>query len=133
MSQKKKNHVQLKKKKNKYHAQPQKIKRKKKGQRTAQKRGKKKKRQLEEAHVHMHMGIFVNQEKIHPYSVFSPFWGENFLVGTERKHLNPTIYFPSSPPNETHFKKVFFPIFSPKFFIHPISPPNKHNHNDESL
>ena len=79
------------------------------------------------------MGIFVNQEKIHPYSIFSPFWGENFLVGPERKHLNPTIYFPSSPPNETHFKKVFFPIFSPKFFIHPISPPNKHNHNDESL
>ena len=25
--------------------------------------------------------------------VFSPFWGENFLVGLGRKHLNPTIFF----------------------------------------
>ena len=42
------------------------------------------------------------------------------------KHLGATIYFPSSPPNQTHFKKVFLPIFFPKFFIHSISPPNKH-------
>ena len=34
--------------------------------------------------------------------------------------------FPSSPPNQTHSKKVFFPNFSTKFFFHPISPPNKH-------
>ena len=40
--------------------------------------------------------------------------------------LNPTIYFPSSSPNQTHSKKDFLLIFSPKFSIHLISPPNKH-------
>ena len=34
-----------------------------------------------------------------PLSVFSLFWRENFLVGPERKHLSPSIYFPSFPPN----------------------------------
>ena len=58
--------------------------------------------------------------------VFSSFLGENFLVGSRRKYLSLTIYFPSSLSNQTHFKKVFLPIFSPKFSIHPISPPNKH-------
>ena len=42
-------------------------------------------------------------------------FGENILVDRGRKYLNPTIYFPSSPPNQTHSKKVFPPIFSPKF------------------
>ena len=74
----------------------------------------------------VHMGIFVNQEKIHPHLVFSLFWRENILVGSERKHLGPTIYFPSFLSNQTHSKKVFFFIFSPKFFIHHVSPPNKH-------
>ena len=74
----------------------------------------------------MHMGIIVNQEKIHPHSVFSSFWGENILVGPGRKCLGPTIYFPSFLPNQTHSKKVILPIFSPKFSIYPISPPNKH-------
>ena len=72
------------------------------------------------------MGIFVNQEKIHLYSIFSLFWRENILVGPRRKHLDPTIYFPSFLPNQTHSKKVFLPIFSPKFSIHSILPPNKH-------
>ena len=80
-----------------------------------------KKKPLEE-----NMGIFVNQEKIHPYSIFSLFWRENILVGPRRKHLGPTIYFPSFLPNQTHSKKVFLPIFSSKFSIHPILPPNKH-------
>ena len=31
------------------------------------------KRQLDEAHVLMHMGIFCNQEKMQPHSIFSPF------------------------------------------------------------
>ena len=97
---------------------------KKKGNVTAQGKVKKKKK-LEE-----NMGIFVNQEKIHLSSVFSPFQRENILVGLRRKHLGPTTYFPSSLSNQTHTKKVFFPIFfsifSPKFFIYPISPPNKH-------
>ena len=59
--------------------------------------------------------------------VFSLFWGENFLVDPKRKHLNLTIYFSSFSPNQTHFKKVFIPIFSPKFFIHSTSPLNKYN------
>ena len=59
-------------------------------------------------------------------SVFSPFWGENFLVGPGRKHLSPNIYFPSFSPNQTHSKRVFLPIFSPKFSVHSISPPNKY-------
>ena len=42
------------------------------------------------------------------------------------KALGSTIYFPSSPLNQTHSKKVSLPIFSPKFSIHTISPPNKH-------
>ena len=48
------------------------------------------------------------------------------MVGLEKKYLNSIIYFPSPLPNQTHSKKVLFPIFSPKFSIHPISPPNKH-------
>ena len=44
-------------------------------------------------------------------SVFSPFWEENVLVGPRRKHLGPTIYFPSSPPNQTQSKKFSF-LFS---------------------
>ena len=42
--------------------------------------------------------------------VFSPIWGENFLMGLGRKHLGPTIYFLSSPPNQIHSKKFFFPF-----------------------
>ena len=41
-------------------------------------------------------------------SVFSPFWGENILVGPRRKNPDPTIYFPSSPPNQIHSKKFSF-------------------------
>ena len=87
---------------------------------------KKKKSQLDKAHVHMHMGmdIFVNKEKIHLHLVFSPFQDKNILVGPEKKHLGSTIYFPSLPPNQKYSKKKFLPIFSLKFFIHPISPPN---------
>ena len=48
------------------------------------------------------------------------------MVGPRRKHIGPTIYFPFSPPNQTHSKKVFLPIFSPKFSIYLISPSNKH-------
>ena len=58
-------------------------------------------------------------------SVFSLFWRENFLVSPRRKHPSPIISFPFSPPNQTHSKKVFIHIFSPKFSIHPILPPNK--------
>ena len=71
--------------------------------------------------------IFLSIKQPHFFpSVFSPFLGENFLVGLERKHLSSTIYFPSSPPNQTHFKNVFLLIFSSNFSINAISPPNKH-------
>ena len=43
-------------------------------------------------------------------SVFSPFWGENILVGPRRKNPDPTIYFPSSPPNQIHSKNFSFPF-----------------------
>ena len=43
-------------------------------------------------------------------SVFSPFRGENILVGPRRKNSDPTIYFPSSPPNQIHSKKFSFPF-----------------------
>ena len=49
-----------------------------------------------------------------PFPVFSPFWRENFLMGPRRKYLDSTIYFPFSPPNQTHYKKVSLPIFSKK-------------------
>ena len=61
-----------------------------------------------------------------PLLVFSLFLGENFFVDLRRKHLDPINYFPSFLPNQIHFKKVFLSIFSPKFFIHLISPSNKH-------
>ena len=51
--------------------------------------------------------------------VFSPsFWGELF-VGPRRKHLCPTIYFPSSLPNQKHFINVFYFHFSFKIFYPP--------------
>ena len=59
-------------------------------------------------------------------SFFSLFWRENFLVGLGRKYLSPNIYFPSSPPNQTYSKKVFFLIFTSQFSIHYISPSNKY-------
>ena len=66
-------------------------------------------------------------------SVFFSFWRENFLVSLRRKHLGPIIYFPSSLVNQIHSKKVFLFIFSPKFFIYPISPPYKHTLNDKKI
>ena len=59
-------------------------------------------------------------------SIFFPFWRENLLVGLEIKHLSSIIYFFSSPPNPTHFKKFFLLIFCSKFSINSISPTNKH-------
>ena len=54
--------------------------------------------------------------------VFSLFWRENFFVGTHGSyHL-----FSFLPTQPNILKKVFLSIFSPKFFIHLISPPNKH-------
>ena len=105
---------------------PQKKEKKKSNKAMLLAREKKKKRKLEKVHVHMQMVIFVNQKKVHPYSVFSPFWGENILVSPGRKYQGPTIYFPFFLLNQTHSKKVIIPIFSPKFSINPIPHLNKH-------
>ena len=72
------------------------------------------------------MDIFVNQEKMHPHPIFFLFWKENILVGPGSKHMDPIIYFLSFPPNQTHSKKVFLPIFSSKFTI-------KHYLNSEQI
>ena len=45
---------------------------------------------------------------------FSFYFGDNFSVGPKRKYLGPTIYFPSSPPNQTRSKKKNFFLFSLK-------------------
>ena len=54
-------------------------------------------------------------------SVFSPFWRENFLVGLRRKHLDTTIYFPSSPVfiQPITFQNSFHSHFLPKVFYPP--------------
>ena len=44
------------------------------------------------------------------------FWEKTFLVGPRRKHQGLTIYFPFSPPNQTHLKKFSF-IFSLQSFL----------------
>ena len=81
---------------------------------------------MDKAHVQVHKAFLsIKQPHFLPL-VFSLFLGKNFLIGSGRKHLDPTIYFPFSPLNQTYSKKIFLPIFSPKFFIYPISPPNKH-------
>ena len=41
---------------------------------------------------------------------FSLHFGEKTFGDPKRKHLGSTIYFPSSPPNQTHSKKFFFPF-----------------------
>ena len=49
---------------------------------------------------------------------FFLYFGENILVGQGRKYLSPTIYFPSSPPNQT-LQKSFPSYFLSKVF-HPL-------------
>ena len=92
-------------------------------QESAKKKKKKRKRkELYELPICTCTYVFFSIKQLHFLpSVLSPFWGGNFLVG-----LGSTIYFPSSLPNQTHLKKVFILIFSPKFSIHPISPSYKH-------
>ena len=71
-------------------------------------------------HGHFHPKMMSNF-----YLQFSLFWKENFFVGRERKYLvYHLLSFLLTQPNT--LKKVLFPIFSPKFFIYPISPQNKH-------
>ena len=57
---------------------------------------------------------------------FLSIFGRKLFDGHKKKTHGPTIYFPFSPVNQTHSKKIYLPIFFPKFFIHLVSPPNKH-------
>ena len=67
--------------------------------------------------------LFIKQLHFLP-SIFSPFWKENFLVSLKRKHSNPTIYFLSFTPIQTHSKKIFFP-FSLQNFSSPLFHPKQ--------
>ena len=51
---------------------------------------------------------------------------ENFFGGSKEKTPGPHYLFSFLPTQPNTLKKVFLPIFSSKFSIHPISPPNKH-------
>ena len=61
-----------------------------------------------------------------PSTQFFLHFRENILVGLRRKQLDPTNFFPSPHSNQTLTKKVFLSIFSLKFSIYLILPPNKH-------
>ena len=133
MFQKKKNHVQLNQKKKKATCPPtaQEIKKRKKKKSKVQSSGKKRKkinkRKRQRAqHLKKRGGggkkernwtwAFLSIKQLHfLLSVFSLFWGENFLVGLGRKHPNPTIYFPFSLPNQIHSKEFSFPFFLQNF------------------
>ena len=114
MSQKK---SRLVKKKKKPCPNPRKSKEKKMATRQRYCLGEKKK--IKATHVHRR---FVNQEKILPYSVFSLFWGENFLVSLGRKgrkHLNSHYLFSFIPTQPNTFQKSFHSYFLSKVF-HPL-------------
>ena len=77
-----------------------------------------KKKELDELPLCKCTWTFLSIKQPHFFpSIFSSFWGENFLVSPGRKHSN-SIYFPFSSHNQAHSKKNFLPIFSLKFFIH---------------
>ena len=83
-------------------------------------------RKAKQVKLQLYVGIFVQIRcPISPFNFLSIL--ERTLFGGPReKTPRPTIYFPSSLSNQTHSKKVFIPIFFPKFFFHLTSPPNKY-------
>ena len=122
---KNKNHVPKKitsslktKKQNNYYThnpgnQTKKKKRKKKA--TSREREKKKNKKKGRGNVPKKTQKIKRKEE----TVFSPFEGENFLVGSRIKYPGPTIYFSFSAPHQIHSKKVFLPIFFSKIFCLP--------------
>ena len=84
---------------------------------TKPKRKKKRKRQrIGQAHVQVHMGVFIIYLSNSFHSVFFIFWRENILLGPGRKHLDLTYqFFSLLSPDQTPTKKVFILIFSSKF------------------
>ena len=63
-------------------------------------------------------------------SVFSSFWRE-FFGGLGEKISGPHHLFSFLITQPNTLNIVFLPIFSPKFSIHPISPPNKYTLRDQ--
>ena len=93
---------------------PNKSKKKKKEEKVASRRKEKEKQSNMEKPC---TWAFLSKNDVQFFpSIFSPFWRENVLVGQGEKHLDPTIYFPFSPPNQTHSKKFYFP-FSLQSFL----------------
>ena len=114
---KKKNTVQNQKKKKKEEEagkDKKKKKKKKRKERQATSRRKKKKEKMCEEKQCEH-GHFRPKMMYNFYLSFSLFWKENFLMGRGIKHLGSTIYFPSSPPNQTQSKMFSFPFFLQNF------------------
>ena len=119
--EKKKKIERKKKERQSAHPQPRKSKKKKKrGKRKKKKRKEKRKRKRKRQHAPYQKinGKRKKKEKkgigyryfcplrISIFSLqFSLYFGENFLVGSSRKHPMPTIYFPSSSLNQTHLTK----------------------------
>ena len=82
--------------------QKKKKKKKKMKREEVQEEGKKKVKKSNirmKPYVQVHMSFSSINQLNFLTSAFSPFWWENFLVSPKRKHLDPTIYFPSSSLN----------------------------------
>ena len=75
-------------------------------------------KELDEAHVQVNMSIFVSQEIQNPYTIFSPFWGENILVGLGRKYQSLTNFFSLSSLQPKTHQKCFLSHFL-LFSFHP--------------
>ena len=72
-------------------------------------------------------GVFLELISWASSSQFSPHFGEKafWWARGENTWTPPFIFLPPHPTKHTQ-KKFQFPIFSPKFSIHPISSLNKH-------
>ena len=105
-----------KKKKQRPLFQEKKEKKKKKGKKEEEERGyvpsKKKKKGKKERKKGTRYEHFCPLSSLIFSFQLSLHFGENtFVVDLGKKHLDPTIYFPFSSPNQTHSKKIFF-LFS---------------------
>ena len=101
-------------KKSNVHSSKKKKKKKKKGKKEEEERGyvpSKKKKGKKERKKGTRYEHFCPLSSLIFSFQFSLHFGETtFVVDLGKKHLGPTIYFPSSPPNQIHSKKIFFPF-----------------------
>ena len=73
---------------------------------------------------------FLSTKQPHfPFS-FHSILERKLFDGSREKLLGPHHLFSFLPTQLNILQQAFFPIFSPKFSIHPISPPNKHTLKD---